>query len=94
MAYFKCMNSDLPDSEKPPPLRINVDGTAGTGKPFFIWCITTGLREMFDIDKDTIGAKDPTVRLAPTGVSAFGIRGWTINFGLSISARRKKTLLS
>jgi ATP-dependent DNA helicase PIF1 len=31
--------------------------------------------------------KDPVVRLAPTGIAAFGIRGWTINYGLSIPVR-------
>jgi hypothetical protein len=30
------------------------------------------------------GGKDPVVRLAPTGIAAFGIRGWTINFGMNI----------
>jgi hypothetical protein len=30
---------------------------------------------------------DPVVRLAPTGVAAFGIRGWTINFGLMIPVK-------
>jgi hypothetical protein len=74
MAYFKRMNSDLP-GPRPPPLRINVDGTAGTGKSFLIWCITTALRELFGIAEDDVLAKDPTVRLAPTGISAFGIRG-------------------
>jgi hypothetical protein len=30
------------------------------------------------------------VRLAPTGISAFGIRGWTINFGLGIPVKEGK----
>jgi hypothetical protein len=89
MAYFKRMNSDAP-GPKPPPLRINIDGTAGTGKSFLIWCITAALRELFQVNENDIGAKDPTVRLAPTGISAFGIRGWTVNFGLGIPAKEKK----
>ncbi|KAG6824709.1 hypothetical protein H0H93_001629, partial [Arthromyces matolae] len=80
MAYFKKMNVD-DGTLKPPPLRINVDGTAGTGKSFLIWAITTALRQMF---RHELQGKDPIVRLAPTGISAFGIRGWTLNFGLSI----------
>jgi len=27
------------------------------------------------------------VRLAPTGISAFGIQGWTINYGLGIPVK-------
>jgi len=30
---------------------------------------------------------DPVVHLAPTGVAAFGIHGWTINFGLTIPVK-------
>jgi hypothetical protein len=86
MAYFKKMDSTGP---KPPPLRINVHGTAGTGKSFLIWCITTALREHFNVDETQLGAKDPTVRITPTGISAFGIRGWTVNFGLTIPAKEK-----
>jgi hypothetical protein len=89
MAYFKRINSDHP-GPKPPPLRINIDGTAGTGKSFLIWCITAALRDLFGVDENNISAKDPTVRLAPTGISAFGIRGWTVNFGLGIPAKEKK----
>ena len=61
-----------------------VDGTAGTGKSFLIWAITTALRELFSDETITY---DPVVRLAPTGVAAFGIRGWTINFGLMIPVK-------
>ncbi|KAJ6603024.1 hypothetical protein B0H10DRAFT_1957940 [Mycena sp. CBHHK59/15] len=92
MACFKQINSNDP-GPKPPPLRINIDGTAGTGKSFLIWCITTALRELFKVDEDNIDAKDPTVRLAPTGISTFGIRGWTVNFGLGIPAKEKKDFL-
>jgi hypothetical protein len=61
-----------------------VDGTAGTGKTFLIWAISHALREMYG---DDLAGKDPVVRLAPTGIAAFGIRGWTINFGMSIPVR-------
>ncbi|KAJ7588947.1 hypothetical protein C8J56DRAFT_785160, partial [Mycena floridula] len=68
MAYFKKIKS----GGHPPPFRINIDGTAGTGKSMLIWTITTALGELFH---DELDGKDPTVRLAPTGVPAFGIRG-------------------
>jgi hypothetical protein len=86
MAYFKKLKANDGDP-KPPPFRINVDGTAGTGKSFLIWAISTALREMF---MDELQGKDPVVQLAPTGISAFGIRGWTINFGLSIPVKEGK----
>jgi hypothetical protein len=85
MAYFIKMKNG--DENQPEPLRLNVDGTAGTGKSFLIWTITTALRELFS---DGSVSCDPVVRLAPTGVAAFGIRGWTINFGLMIPVKRRK----
>ena len=82
MAYFKKLKTG--DPNQPEPLQLNVDGTAGTGKSFLIWAITKALRELFS---DGPIAYDPVVRLAPTGVAAFGIRGWTINFGLMIPVK-------
>lgn len=84
MAYFKKLKAGGPE---PPLLRINVDGTAGTGKSFLIWTITFALRELFH---DELGGHDPVVRLAPTGIAAFGIRGWTINYGLIIPVKEGK----
>ena len=74
MAYFKKKLSGDPD--QPEPLHLNVDGTAGTG--------TTALRELLSDGPIT---HDSVVRLAPTGVAAFGICGWTINFGLMIPVK-------
>ena len=65
-------------------MTVNVDGTAGTGKSFLIWAITTALRELFSDGAITF---DLFVHLAPTGVAAFGIHGWTINFGLTIPVK-------
>ena len=45
MAYFKKLKSG--DQNQPDTLRLNVHGTAGTGKSFLIWTITTALRELF-----------------------------------------------
>ena len=63
---------------------MKIDGIAGIGKSFLIWAITTALREFFSDEAIT---DDPVVRLAPTGVAAFGIHGWTINFGLMIPVK-------
>ena len=82
MAYFKKLKTG--DPNQPEPLQLNVDGTAGTGKSFLIWAITKALRELFSDGPITY---DPVVHLAPTGVVAFGIRGWTINFGLMIPVK-------
>ena len=83
MAYCKKLKSG--DDDQPAPLRINVDGTAGTGKSFLIWAITTALRVLFSESGDIVYG--PVVHLAPTGVAAFGIHGWTINFGLIIPVK-------
>jgi hypothetical protein len=48
MAYCKKLKTG--DDDQPAPLRINVDGTTGTGKSFLIWAITTVLRELFSND--------------------------------------------
>ena len=85
MAYFKKIKAG--GANKPDPLRINVDGTAGTGKSFLIWAISIALRDMFH---DELDGHDPVVRLAPTGIAAFGIRGWTINYGLMIPVKEGK----
>ena len=88
MAYFKKLHTS---NNRPVlgPLQIHVDGTAGTGKSFLIWAISTALRELY-ADELVNTNKDPVVRLAPTGVSAFGIHGWTVNFGLSIPVKEGK----
>jgi len=85
MAYFKKIRGGGPN--KPDPIRINIDGTAGTGKSFLIWCITHALKDLFE---DELQGRDPVVRLAPTGVAAFGIRGWTVNYGLMIPVKEGK----
>jgi ATP-dependent DNA helicase PIF1 len=89
MAYFKKLLTE-DGGPKPEPFRINIDGTAGTGKSFLIWAIATELRVMFHSEFGV----DPVVRLAPTGIAAYGIRGWTLNFGLSIPVRKAFSQLS
>ncbi|KAE9385210.1 hypothetical protein BT96DRAFT_949997 [Gymnopus androsaceus JB14] len=83
MAYFKKL---LENPEVlPPPLYINVDGTAGTGKTYLIQAITHALHDLLSITEG-----DPVVWLAPTGVAAFGIHGWTLDYGVTIPIRDGK----
>ena len=57
----------------PPPLRINVDGEAGTGKSHLIAVLSTTLCDMARAN----GKPSPLARAAPTGVAAFSINGRT-----------------
>ena len=81
MAYFHSLFS----GNSPPPLCMNVDGTAGTGKSFLIAAVCTALKDLAQQHGMT---SNPVVRLAPTGISAFGIQGYTIHAGLSIPAKK------
>jgi ATP-dependent DNA helicase PIF1 len=83
MAYFLALKNNAV-AAPPELLRINIDGTAGTGKSFLISAITTALRELFH---DELHGTDPVIRLAPTGISAYGIRGWTVSLGAKIPVR-------
>lgn len=81
MAYVKsCID---PDTPSPDPLRVNVDGTAGTGKSFLIGAISTEVKAIMTAQ----GFENPIVCMAPTGIAAYGIRGWTLNFGLAIPVK-------
>ena len=82
MAYFKKILQD--DNVTPPILQINIDGTAGTGKSFLIWAITTKLCKIFQSEHGL----DPVVHLAPTGIAAYGICGWTLHFGLTLPVKK------
>jgi len=87
MAYFKALFMHLQDhtNPKPKPLCINIDGSAGTGKSFLIGAICTSLN---DLATGYGILRSPIVHLAPTGVAAFGIRGWTIHYALGIGAKK------
>ncbi|PKK73596.1 hypothetical protein RhiirC2_847515 [Rhizophagus irregularis] len=54
-------------------------GTAGTGKSYLIMAIRNMLHEMAGNE-----TKTPLLVLAPTGLSAFNIRGRTVHSALSI----------
>jgi hypothetical protein len=45
------------------------------------------LQEIFS---DELDGKDPVICLAPTGISAFGIQVWTMNFGWAIPVKEGK----
>jgi len=58
----------------PSPLRINIDGEAGTGKSHLITVLSTTLCDMARAN----GKLMPLARAAPTRVAAFNINGRTI----------------
>ncbi len=57
---------DHMDAESPPPLRMIVSGTAGTGKSYLIHCLRLLLQDRVRV-------------AAPTGVAAFNIEGHTLH---------------
>ena len=62
------------ESVNPPPLRLIVSETAGTGKSYLIQCLRLLL--------------DHRVRVAaPTGVAAFNIEGHTLHFLFSLPVK-------
>ena len=67
----------------PPPLRINIDGTAGTGKSFLIWAITKAITTFAHQQ----GHVSPIIQVAPTGIAAFNIQGSTIHSTFSIPTK-------
>jgi ATP-dependent exoDNAse (exonuclease V) alpha subunit len=64
-------------------LRINIDGTAGTGKSFLISAITKTLNT-FAAER---GLNSPIVRVAPTGIAAFNINESTLHETFSIPTK-------
>ena len=62
------------EAEAPPPLRMIVSGTAGTGKTYLIHCIQLLLGDRVCV-------------AAPTGVAAFNIDGHTLQFLLSLPTK-------
>ena len=55
----------------PKPLRMHLDGKAGTGKSFYIHLVSAHLQQKY--------SNNVVVRAAPTGVAAHGIMGRTIH---------------
>ena len=81
--YKATLRAERSGSNSPEPLQTNIDGTAGTGKSFLISAISTELQNLAaQEDKPS-----PVMRLAPTGVAAFGINGMTIHSALSLPVK-------
>jgi DNA replication protein DnaC len=66
--------------QNPRPLRINIDGTTGTGESFLISAITKTLNTF----AGESGLSSPIIRVAPTGIAAFNINGSTLHKTFSI----------
>ena len=66
-------------------LLLNVDGPAGSGKSFLIQVLSARLQD----EADCRGLEcSPVIRLAPTGVAAFGINGRTLHSLLRLPVRK------
>lgn len=70
----------------PPPLLINLDGKAGTGKSHVILLLSSALQELAGLERP-----NPILRAAPTGVAAHGILGRTMHalFRLPVGSSRQ-----
>ncbi|KAJ8508356.1 hypothetical protein ONZ45_g9349 [Pleurotus djamor] len=65
IAYVKKKLAD--ENSNLPPLWLNVDGTAGTGKSFLIWAISTAIRQLLNItptSHDPVASLDSLATLA------------------------------
>lgn len=71
------------DGNPNPAFAFNIDGTAGTGKTFLIKAIRQTLGDM----ARAANRSHPLRVLAPSGVAAFNVEGWTIHSALSIPVR-------
>lgn len=84
IAWYKAiLGAEQGRNNFPEPLRINIDGTAGTGKSFLISAISTELQSLALQENKP----NPVIRLAPTGIAAFGINGMTIHSALSLPVK-------
>ena len=62
------------EADNPPPLRMIISGTAGTGKSYLIHCLRILLQDQLCI-------------AAPTGVAAFNVDGHTFHSLLSLPTK-------
>ena len=70
---YDVVSSHVP-AEDPEPLRMIVSGTAGTGKSFLIHCLKTLFSDRLRV-------------MAPTGVAAFNVGGFTMHSLLHLPTR-------
>jgi ATP-dependent exoDNAse (exonuclease V) alpha subunit len=84
IAWYKAiLGSEQGRNVHPEPLRVNIDGTAGTGKSFLISAISTELQNLAFAENKP----DPVMRVAPTEIAAFGINGMTVHSTLSLPVK-------
>ena len=84
IAWYKAtLSAEQGRNNHPEPLRINIDGTAGTGKSFLISAISAELQNLALQENK----QNPVIRLAPTGIAAFGINGITVHSALSLPVK-------
>ena len=74
------------NGDRPATILLNVDGTAGTGKPFLIDAISQALEEIRKVRcQPHSDLSNPFVRrIASTGVAAFNITGATYHSALGL----------
>lgn len=72
------------------PLRLHLDGSAGTGKSYLIDMVSSYLFQA----AQQCGRQDPVLRAAPTGVAAFNIHGRTLHSLLRLPVKSTLQTLS
>jgi ATP-dependent DNA helicase PIF1 len=84
IAWYKAkLRAEQGGNDHLAPLRINIDGTAGTGKSFLISAISTELQNLASQENKPT----PVMRIAPTGIAAYGINGMTAHSALSLPVK-------
>uniref|UniRef100_A0A1I8H6W3 ATP-dependent DNA helicase n=2 Tax=Macrostomum lignano TaxID=282301 RepID=A0A1I8H6W3_9PLAT len=79
LAESDTTNNSTESGKMPPPLRVILYGSAGTGKSFLI----AALRKLIGEDKCKV--------MAPTGVAAFNIAGETLHSALKLNVKFSTT---
>jgi len=81
--YKATLGAEQGRNHHPESLQINIYRTAGTGKSFLISAISTELENLASQESKP----NPVMRLAPTGIAAFGINGMTAHSALSLPVK-------
>ena len=78
------------NGNRPLPILLNVDGTAGTGKSFLIDAVSQALEELREVRSPPHSDNPLVRRIAPTGVAAFNIAGSTYHSALGLGVGQDK----
>jgi hypothetical protein len=81
---------ELSGLRSPPPLLLNVDGVAGSGKTYTLLKICAQLQGL----ASQAGKQNPVFRAAPTGIAAYNITGKTLHSLLRLPVKAQSTDLS